>query len=177
MYVEDENEENPLAYYWMEGDSLAPPCQTDINIVRRILEIVQPTKDDILYDLGCGDGRICVEASRIYGCQSCGVEIEQHLIDKFNANIQQFNLHHLTKALWMDLLEVDMSSATIIVLYLLPEAIDMIAPKLEAALKRGAKLLCNTWGPKTLRCNRKCKAGESNNVDLLYYDRDSLSIV
>lgn len=69
-------EENPLDSFWMEGDSLAPPCQSENDIIDIILNLVEITNNSRVYDLGCGDGRICIEASKRYGCHSVGVEIE-----------------------------------------------------------------------------------------------------
>ncbi|CAN0550622.1 unnamed protein product, partial [Ectocarpus sp. 12 AP-2014] len=56
----------------MEGDSLAPPCQADMDVVRAIVDFAGVTADDVLYDLGCGDGRICIEAAESRGAKACG---------------------------------------------------------------------------------------------------------
>jgi len=82
-------EDNPLQM-WLEGDSLAPPCQADLDIVTHILNLAQPGPDSVLYDLGCGDGRICIEATRRFGCRSVGCEIEASLVARFR--------HHLASA-------------------------------------------------------------------------------
>ena len=58
-----EDDDNPLQVgFWMEGDSMAPPCGTSVSTIHSILQFLQLHGDDVLYDLGCGDGRICLEA-------------------------------------------------------------------------------------------------------------------
>lgn len=74
---------DPLHGFWLEGDSLAPPCQADLDIVEEILTLANPNDRSILYDLGCGDGRICLRASSRYGCRSLGCEIEENLYKDF----------------------------------------------------------------------------------------------
>lgn len=89
--IELEKEQNPLSNFWMEGDSLAPPCQADMDVVSAILDLAQPSHEDRLYDLGCGDGRIPLEAALKYKCVSTGVEIEDKLI-----GATSFLRHHHT---------------------------------------------------------------------------------
>ncbi|CAM9278035.1 unnamed protein product, partial [Ectocarpus fasciculatus] len=134
----------------MEGDSLAPPCQSDDDIIEKIVEIANLNSTSYLFDLGCGDGRICREASKKYGCKSCGVEIEPTLAEAFKEKTKEMNLESLVHVVAGDLCDVDISAATVIVLYLLPEAIELIREKLVAALQGGAVLICHTWGPKGL---------------------------
>ena len=70
----DYEETNPFESYWMEGDSLAPPCQADISTVDFLLDLVSPSSSDYVLDLGCGDGRIPLRASSRFGCFGAGVE-------------------------------------------------------------------------------------------------------
>ena len=67
-------EENPFAIgNWIDGDSLAPPCQAELDVVESIINLASLSKSSILCDLGCGDGRIPIYASYMYGCQSIGI--------------------------------------------------------------------------------------------------------
>ena len=164
--------------FWMEGDSLAPPCQTDMEIVHEILTLAAPNKDSKVYDLGCGDGRICAMASKMYGCRSCGVEIESKLIAKFrhNLSLQSEDVQNRVGVWEGDLREIDLLDATIIIIYLLPESILEITPMLVAALQRGATIVCNTWGPHSFTPVGKVLVGDYNAVTLLKYDKSSLPL-
>jgi hypothetical protein len=87
---EDVDEDNPLqAGFWMEGDSLAPPCGTAISTVHRLLVFVNATSTDVLYDLGCGDGRVCLEAYARHSCATVGVEVEVDLVARAQTLIDQ----------------------------------------------------------------------------------------
>jgi SAM-dependent methyltransferase len=175
LEMEDDENGNPLEGFWMEGDSLAPPCQAELDVIDVILQLVPLNNESKLFDLGCGDGRICIEASKRYGCQSCGVEIEAKLFEQFQKNIISNNLSSLTSAVLGDLRELDLSTATVIVIYLLPDAIEEIKSKLEEAVRNGATLICNTWGPKGWKFIEKKLCGYLNNVDLFVYNIDSLT--
>lgn len=174
---EDAEDANPLANYWMEGDSLAPPCQAELDVVHAILDLAQPTCDSVLFDLGCGDGRICCEASKRFLCRSVGCEIEPHLIQKFQQHISRIfdrDVASKIKVLEDDLRNISLDEATIITLYLLPESVEEIKPKLILALERGAILICNTWGPRDMVPLSRTECGFSNNVILWKYDKSSL---
>jgi SAM-dependent methyltransferase len=166
--------EDPLKGFWLEGDSLAPPCQSEHDIVEDIITLANPDASSELWDLGCGDGRICLAASERSGCRSFGCEIESDLIESFQEGIRNSSASHLVTAIHGDLLEIDFSTATIIVVYLLPEAIELLKPKFIDALQRGVKLICNTWGPKGLTPSRRIVCGPLSNVTLLMFDQNSI---
>ena len=175
---DDAEDLNPLSNYWMEGDSLAPPCQAELDVVHSILDLAQPNNASVLYDLGCGDGRICCEASRRYSCKSVGCEIEPHLIEKFRQHVSRISDKSIANKIRIvedDLRNLSLDDATIISLYLLPESVEEIKPKLVEALHRGAILICNTWGPKNFRPILRKECGFSNNVILLKYDKTSIT--
>ncbi|CEG48192.1 FAM173 family [Plasmopara halstedii] len=135
----DEEQQNPGALMWLEGDSLAPPCQSDHDIVSKIVEFARVTPADVLFDLGCGDGRICIEAAKRYGARARGVEIEEFLIMRFRELIAANNLQQLVSVSHGDLLEEDLSEATVIVTYLLPDALDQLRPKFIKLLDQSSK--------------------------------------
>lgn len=163
-------------FRWMEGDSLAPPCQSETEVIETILEIIssKANESSVLYDLGCGDGRICIAATQRFGCSSRGVEIEADLIESFQANIQLYQLQDKVQALHQDLLQVNLLDATIIVLYLLPDAVEQLRQPLTAFLLRGGLLVCNTWGVKGWEPIDKVLSGFAQNVNLFVFDRTSL---
>ena len=174
---DDDDDEYDALNTWLEGDSLAPPCQAELDVVEAIIEFAKPTSNDVLCDLGCGDGRICIEASKRHGCRSIGIEIEEKLIDKFKIRISKEvpEIQSNVSILHKDLREVDLSAVTILVMYLLQESIEEIKPLLFEALERGTTLICNTWGPKGLDPVEKISCGFGCNVNLLKYTKQSLN--
>eukprot|EP00611_Tribonema_gayanum_P028263 TRINITY_DN7213_c0_g1_i1.p1 TRINITY_DN7213_c0_g1~~TRINITY_DN7213_c0_g1_i1.p1 ORF type:complete len:175 (-),score=47.72 TRINITY_DN7213_c0_g1_i1:401-925(-) len=171
--ADDSDEDNPLPR-WLEGDSLAPPCQAGYDVVQALLEFAGVTAKDIVYDLGCGDGRFCTEAAEKFGARSCGIEIEEDLVQSFRAAVEAKGLQQRVRVVHGDLLEQDLSDATIIVMYLLPEALALLEPKLIRELSRGCVVVCNTWGLKSLVPVRQAAVGPFEQTNLLMYTRDCL---
>ncbi|RLN96387.1 hypothetical protein BBJ28_00003181 [Nothophytophthora sp. Chile5] len=200
---EEEDDQNPGAFMWMEGDSLAPPCQSDRDVVSKIVAIANVTSDDVrtmdctafwavvtsreltctwvwqvLIDLGCGDGRICIEAAKRFGARARGVEIEEFLIERFRQLIAVDGLQELVSVSHGDLREEDLSDATVIVTYLLPEALDELTPKFTKLLSqkgRDVRIICNTWGIRGLTPTERHDAGPYGNVPLFVYRSSALS--
>ncbi|EEY53074.1 uncharacterized protein PITG_19591 [Phytophthora infestans T30-4] len=167
-----EEEQNPGAFMWIEGDSLAPPCQSDRDVVSKIVEIARVTPSDVLFDLGCGDGRICIEAAKCYGARSRGVEIEKYLIKRFREQIAANELQELVSVSHGDLLDEDLSEATVIVTYLLPDALDQLTPKFTKLLSqtnKDVRIICNTWGIRGLTPDERYDVGPYGNVPLFVY--------
>lgn len=169
-----EPENDIVSGFWMAGDSLAPPCQSEMEIVQAILQFASPTRDSVLFDLGCGDGRICILASRLTGCRSVGCEIEDSLVSRFRANVARTQTQDLVTVVPGDLRSLDLGPATIIVLYLLQESVDELRPVLLAALARGCVLVCNTWGLRDLQPEAILDCGPYKNCRLLRYSKACL---
>lgn len=177
MYLEEEEgDSNPLNHFWLEGDSLAPPCQAELDVVQGILDLAAPfvQPHHTFYDLGCGDGRICTEATRRFSCRSVGCEIEPHLIERFKANVDLLGLRDKVQIVQGDLCDLDLEAVGVISIYLLPESVEMIKGKLVDALKRGSVLIFNTWGLKDLTPKVKVSCGFANNCNLFLYDASCL---
>lgn len=177
---DDHEEDDSSPFHWMEGDSLAPPCQTDRDVICALLTLLEPfaSQTSTLLDLGCGDGRVCLAASRAFHCKSIGVEIEESLVERFRRNLSKEEtggLKDLVTIVHGDLLDIDLEVASIIVLYLLPEAVALIAERLKAALQQGKVVVCNSWGLKDLVPHQKVLCGPANNVVLYLYTRDCLA--
>ncbi|RLN45126.1 hypothetical protein BBJ28_00017510 [Nothophytophthora sp. Chile5] len=175
---DDDDDQNPGAFMWMEGDSLAPPCQSDRDVVSKIVAIANVTPDDVLIDLGCGDGRICIEAAKRFGARARGVEIEEFLIERFRQLIAADGLQELVSVSHGDLREEDLSDATVIVTYLLPEALDELTPKFTKLLSqkgRDVRIICNTWGIRGLTPTERHDAGPYGNVPLFVYRSSAVS--
>lgn len=172
-------------YPWMEGDSLAPPCHSELDVIQPMLTLIEthqsylPSDSSqwVFYDLGCGDGRVCIEATKKFHCTSIGVEIEEFLVEKFKQNIERLEpeVGKKLSAIHGDLREVDLSPGTVISMYLLPEAIELIKDQLIDALKRGAMVVCNSWGLKGIPVKARGYGGPMGNVSFHLYTKDCLS--
>ena len=168
---------NPFQNYWMEGDSLAPPCQAEMDVVDHILEASGVSYADHLIDLGCGDGRIALRAASRFGCTSTGVELESTLCATFNRYIALGKFGDRVTCIEGDLREVDVTSATIVITYLLPNAMAEISDTLIQVLARGGTVVCNTWGIVKLDEDGRVKSIKStigNTNVFVYKDHDGL---
>ena len=133
---------------WIEGDSLAPPCGSEPYMVTRIVEMARLQRSDVVFDLGCGDGRVCIAAAEASGCEAVGVELEKELVAKARVQIAAKGLGTRVTITQGDLLELDLSRATCIVIYLLPEAMEVLKPTLRECLSRGVRIISQQWGIK-----------------------------
>jgi len=113
------------------------------DVVEKMLSIADPKPDELLIDLGSGDGRIVISAAKDYRCRSLGVEIEDTLIDHSMRRVQRLGLKNV-KIVKADLYRFDPSNADIVTLYLLPETLRALKPKL-LNLKRGARIICHDY--------------------------------
>jgi predicted RNA methylase len=117
---------------------------TPHDVVAKMLEVAGVTKDDVLYDPGCGDGRFAVTAAKKYGCRGVGIELNPELVRDARANAVRNNVKHLVKILEEDIYVVDMSEATVVTLYLLPGMNAKLIPQLQK-LKPGARIVAHDY--------------------------------
>jgi cyclopropane fatty-acyl-phospholipid synthase-like methyltransferase len=119
---------------------------------------------ETLYDLGSGDGRIVITAARKFGATAVGVEISEKLVRAANENIRHAGVEAKARIIQGHLLEVDLSEADVITLYLLTSSNDQLKPNLEKYLKPGARVVSHDfqirgWKPakveKTMAHNRE----------------------
>ena len=89
-------------------------------VVEAMLQVANVGKNDIVYDLGCGDGRIPVTAAKKYGARGVGIDIDPQRIKEANENVAKNNVGDRVKIVQGDLFEQDLSQATVVTLYLLP---------------------------------------------------------
>src|SRR5215468_10921195 len=111
----------PAQKYDDEGKKIVPYVPTPQEVVERMLELAQVKKGDIVYDLGCGDGRIVVTAAKKYGVKAIGFEIDPERIKESHENIQKAGVEKLVEIRQQDILTVDLSGATVLTMYLLPD--------------------------------------------------------
>ncbi len=124
----------------------APYVVTPNEVVIEILKIAGVTKDDVVYDLGSGDGRLVIAAAKQFGARGVGVEIDPRLIQESNENARLAGVSDRVKFVQQDLFQTDLSEATVVTLYLLPEVNLRLRPKLLRELKPGTRLVSHQFG-------------------------------
>ncbi len=114
---------------------------TSQEVVGAMLTLAKLTADDILYDLGSGDGRIVIAATQQFGARGVGIEIDPLCIREANENAQRVQMNSRVEFRQQDLLESDFSEATVVTLYLLPHLNIRLRPKLFRQLKPGTRVI------------------------------------
>jgi uncharacterized protein (TIGR03000 family) len=119
---------------------------TDQYVVDRMLEMAKVTKNDVVYDLGCGDGRIVVTAAKRFGARGVGVDIDPARIKDSLENVKKSKVEKLVEIRQGDALKVaDISKATVVMLYMLPEFQRKLAPILKRELKEGTRVVAHDY--------------------------------
>ncbi|HSQ79442.1 MAG TPA: class I SAM-dependent methyltransferase [Candidatus Bathyarchaeia archaeon] len=128
-----------------DAADLAPWVPTPQAIVDRMLELAAVTNRDVLYDIGCGDGRIVITAARRYGTRGVGIDIDKAMIAESERNAKAAGVERQVKFLGMDATKADISEATVVSLYLLPESNALMAPILESQLRPKSRVVCHNY--------------------------------
>ncbi|MFM9884799.1 MAG: SAM-dependent methyltransferase [Burkholderiales bacterium] len=118
---------------------------TPQEVVDTMLSLAKPTKNDLVYDLGCGDGRIVITAAKQFGARGVGVDIDPQRISEANANVKAENVGDRVRIIQGDLFEIDFKDATIVTLYLLPSLNLKLRPKLWRELKPGTRVVSHDF--------------------------------
>ncbi len=125
--------------------SAAPFVPTPMEAVHTMLEMARVGEDDVVYDLGSGDGRIPVTAAEEYGARAVGVELRADLIEQAWDRAREAGVEDRVRFLRQDLYETDFSEATVVTLYLLPEANLRLRPILLEQLRPGARVVSHSF--------------------------------
>lgn len=126
-------------------NSLAPYVPTPQDVVDRMLSVANVTGADVVYDLGCGDGRIVVTAAKKFGARGVGVDIDPDRIKESQANAKAAGVEHLVTFKLQDAMTVDVSPATVVTLYLLSSSNEKLRPILTRQLKPGARIVSHAF--------------------------------
>lgn len=122
-----------------------PYVSTPHAVVDAMLELARVGPSDLVYDLGCGDGRFVIAAAQAFGARGVGVDIDPARIAEANAAARSEGVSDRVRFLQQDLFGVDLSPATVVTLFLLPELNDRLAPKLRRELRDGARIVSHRW--------------------------------
>jgi predicted RNA methylase len=136
----------------VEAQAQAPARTPDViyvptppEVVEAMLKVANVKAGDVVYDLGCGDGRIVVTAAQKYGARGIGIDIDPQRIKEANENVQKAGVGDRVKIMQADLFEVPISEATVVTLYLLPSLNVKLMPKLMKELKPGTRIVSHAF--------------------------------
>jgi precorrin-6B methylase 2 len=122
-----------------------PFVPTPQEVVERMLTIAKVGKNDVLFDLGCGDGRIVVTAAKQHGARGTGIDLDPERIGEARKNAQQAGVTDRVSFKVADLFETDVSAASVVTLYLLPNVNTRLRPRLWKQLKVGSRVVSHAF--------------------------------
>lgn len=128
-----------------------PYVPTTEEAVRAMLKLADVKKADIVYDLGCGDGRIVIAAAKTYGARGVGIDIDPDRIQEARDNAKKAGVENLVRFEENDLFQANFREATVVTLFLLPSINLKLRPKLLQDLKPGTRVVSNTFDMGTWR--------------------------
>jgi SAM-dependent methyltransferase len=117
---------------------------TPQKVVDKMLEMAKVTKKDLVYDLGCGDGRIVVTAAKKYGCKAVGYDIDPQRVKESKERVKKNKVGKLVKIEEADVFTLDLSKASVVTLYLLPSLNVKLVPQLKK-LKPGSRIVSHDF--------------------------------
>jgi len=123
-----------------------PYVQTPHEVVAEMLRLASVGRDDVVYDLGSGDGRLVIAAARDFGARGAGIEIDPKLVALSTENARRAGVADRVTFREGNLFEMDLSPATVVTLYLSPELNQRLRPKFLRELRPGARIVSHDYG-------------------------------
>lgn len=134
-----------VAAQWDEGPGDVPYVPTPPNVVEAMLKLAAVKSGDVVYDLGCGDGRIVVMAAQKFHARSAGVDIDPERIKEAEENARQAKVAGQVRFIEANLFDADIHEATVVTLYLLPDVNLRLRPKLLKDLRPGTRIVSHSF--------------------------------
>jgi len=122
-----------------------PYVPTTQVAVEAMLKLAGVTSEDVVYDLGCGDGRIVITAAKLYGARGVGIDIDPQRIGEANENAKKAGVEHLVRFEENDLFKANIREASVVTLFLLTRVNAQLRPKLLNELRVGTRVVSNTF--------------------------------
>lgn len=122
-----------------------PYVPTPMDVVEAMLDLAKVSKNDVVYDLGCGDGRIVVTAAKKYGATGIGVDLNPERIKEANENAKEKGVEKKVKFYEGNLFDFDFSKASVLTLYLLPDVNLQLMPKILKEMKPGSRVVSHAF--------------------------------
>ena len=128
-----------------DDPSLAPYVVTPPDVVDEMLKLAEVGKQDLVYDLGSGDGRIVITAARMYGARGVGFELDPDLVRRARDNARRAGVDGLVEFHEQDVMTVNLASATVVTVYLSRDANLKLRPGLLSQLRPGSRVVSHTF--------------------------------
>jgi len=142
---------------------------TPQEVVDKMLELAEVKKDDLVYDLGCGDGRIVVTAAKKYGCKAFGFDIDPQRIKESLENVAKNNVGDLVTIVRKDIFTLDLSKVNVVTLYLLPSLNVRLIPQLDK-LQPGSRIVSHDFDMEGVQPDKVVQiTSGQNNVEHTVY--------
>jgi precorrin-6B methylase 2 len=138
-----------------------PFVPTPPEVIDRMLELAEVKPSDVVYDVGSGDGRIVIRAAKRYGVRAVGIEIDRELVETSRAQAKKEGVDHLVEFRQQDALTAEISEATVVTLYMMPEFNAKLRPKLQK-LKSGARVVAHDFGIEGWAPTKEVKVADKN---------------
>jgi hypothetical protein len=135
----------PGAHGRADAADLAPYVPTPPLVIDRMLALAGVTRNDVVYDLGCGDGRMVIAAAKTYGARGVGIEIDAKLVEECRANAKKAGVAGLVRFIAQDATKSHISEATVVAVYLLPESLETLEPLFARDLRPGARIVSHNY--------------------------------
>ena len=142
---------------------------TPQEVVDAMLKLAKVSKNDVIYDLGSGDGRIPITAAKTYGARGVGIDIDPTRIKEATENLKTSGMGDRVKFLNQDLFTTDISEATVVTLYLLPSLNVKLIPKLNKELKPGTRIVSHAFDMSADGTERKPRETLNVNGRTVYF--------
>lgn len=152
------------------ANKLAPYVPSPQRVVDRMLELAAVRAGDMVYDLGCGDGRVLITAAQRYNAKAVGIEISAKLVQQATEHVAHLGLQDQIKVIQGDLREADFSNADVVVMYLLTGSNEEIRPRLEKLLKPGARVVSYSYAVPGWKPSRIDKTDERHGHTIYLYE-------
>jgi SAM-dependent methyltransferase len=156
----------------VDAQSRGPDVQyvpTPQNVVDEMLRLTKVTKDDVVYDLGCGDGRLVITAAKEFGASGVGIDIDPQRISESLDNARQAGVTDRVQFLKQDLFEADIRQATVVTLYLLPRLNVQLRPKLLRDLQPGTRVVSHDFDMAEWRPDQTVRVPGPSRSHSVYY--------
>jgi SAM-dependent methyltransferase len=159
----------PSKTFSQERELDVPYVPTPYPVVAEMLKMAEVGKDDLLYDLGCGDGRIVIMAAQQFGTHGVGVDLNPERIKESKENAATAGVENLVQFLEQDLFQADIHNATVVTLYLLSSVNLRLRPRLLRELRPGTRIVSHDFAMAEWQPDKSLQLTANNNNHSIYF--------